>query len=87
MIANPPGRLTEERTYPALLVSSVLTPRADLMPSGYAFITLLSYISFSVIPLSHRYAGYCLGAGDCKSPKHKEVRTFFDGGLQIRQDA
>ena len=24
--------------------------------------------------------GYCLGAGDCKSPEHKEVRSFFDGG-------
>ena len=38
-------------------------------------------------PLSHRYAGCCLGAGDCKSPEHKEVRSFFDGGLQIRRDA
>ena len=31
-------------------------------------------------PLSHRYAGNSLVAGDCKSPEHKEVRTFFDGG-------
>ena len=32
-------------------------------------------------------AGYFLGAGDNISPEHKEVRSFFDGGLQIRQDA
>ena len=25
--------------------------------------------------------------GDCKSPEHKEVRTFFDDGLQIRRNA
>ena len=31
--------------------------------------------------------GNSLVAGDCKSPEHKEVRTFFDGGLQIRRDA
>ena len=35
------------------------------------------------IPLSYYYAGCSLIAGDCKSPEHKEVRTFFDGGLQI----
>ena len=39
------------------------------------------------IPLSHRYAGRCLEAGDNISPEHKEVRTFFDGGLQIRRNA
>ena len=38
-------------------------------------------------PLSHRDAGNSLVAGDCKSPEHKEVRTFFDGGLQIRRNA
>ena len=38
-------------------------------------------------PLSHRYAGCCLGAGDCKSPENKEVRSFFDGRLQIRRNA
>ena len=27
------------------------------------------------------------GAGDNISPEHKEVRSFFDGGLHIRQDA
>ena len=32
------------------------------------------------IPLSHRYAGYSLIAGDNISPEHKEVRSFFDGG-------
>ena len=26
-------------------------------------------------------------AGDCKSPEHKEVGTFFDDGLQIRRNA
>ena len=31
-------------------------------------------------PLSQRYAGYCLVAGDNISPEHKEVRSFFDGG-------
>ena len=36
-----------------------------------------------VIPLSHRYAGYSLEAGDNISPEHKVVRSFFDGGLQI----
>ena len=72
MIANPPGRLTEDRTYPALRI---------------CIYYVLSYISFSVIPLSHRYAGYCLEAGDNISPEHKEVRTFFDGGLQIRRNA
>ena len=57
-----------------------LTPRANLVPSGCVFITLLSYFSFAVFPLSHRYAGCSLVAGDCKSPEHKEVRTFFDSG-------
>ena len=27
-----------------------------------------------------RYAGNSLVAGDCKSPEHKVVRSFFDGG-------
>ena len=27
------------------------------------------------------------GATDNISPEHKEVRSFFDGGLQIRRDA
>ena len=26
-------------------------------------------------------------AADCKSAEHQQVRTFFDGGLQIRRDA
>ena len=39
------------------------------------------------IPLSHRYAGYYLGAGDNISLENKVVRSFFDGGLQIRRDA
>ena len=30
-----------------------------------------------VIPLSHRYAGYSLRAGDNISTKHKEVRSFL----------
>ena len=38
-------------------------------------------------PLSHRYADYCLRAGDKISPEHKEVRSVFDGGLQIRRNA
>lgn len=25
--------------------------------------------------------------GNCKSPEHKEVRTFFYDGLQIRRNA
>ena len=41
---------------------------------GWAYPALLEF------PLSHRYAGNSLVAGDCKSPEHKEVRTFFDGG-------
>ena len=35
------------------------------------------------IPHSHHIADYILVAGDNISPEHKEVRTFFDGGLQI----
>ena len=54
---------------------------------GICIYYVLSYISFSVIPLSQRYAGYCLVAGDNISPELKVVRSFFDGGLQIRRDA
>ena len=48
MIANPPGRLTEN---------------GHIRRSGIS------------------------GATGCKSPEHKVVRSFFDGGLQIRLDA
>ena len=66
-----------ERAYPALRKSAG-TPNG-----GKAYPALRRF----AIPLSHRYAGYCLVAGDNISPEHKVVRTFFDGGLQIRRDA
>ena len=39
------------------------------------------------IPHSHHIADYILVAGDNISPELKVVRSFFDGGLQIRRDA
>ncbi len=78
MIANPPGRLTEERAYPTLRI---------WCPRDMHLLRAKLYFVFGNPPLSHRYAGYCLVAGDCKSPEHKEVRSFFDGGLQIRRNA
>ena len=39
------------------------------------------------IPLSHHYKDYNQGAGDSISLEPKEVRSLFDGGLQIRRNA
>ena len=47
-----------------------------------------SYFPVSLIsPQSHHITDKILIAGDNISPEHKEVRSFFDGGLQIRRDA
>ena len=65
------------RAYPALRNFFRSYPEGGSGALGICIYYVLSYISFSVIPLSHRYAGYSLVAGDCKSPEHKEVRSFF----------
>ena len=42
-------------------------------------------VVFQITAVCNSFA--ILMAGDCKSPEHKEVRTFFDDGLQIRRNA